>query len=163
MKRIITILIMVMALTFCASAQNSVKLYDEKANPLEQIDSALKTAKKSGKYVICQVGGNWCVWCTRFADFITKDSEINQIVKDNFVYIHIDYDKKKPHNAEMNERLGNAGRFGFPCMVVLDANGKVLHIQDSSFLEEDKSYNKAKVLRFFKSWTPAAVTTPASR
>lgn len=60
MKRIITILIMVMALTFCASAQNSVKLYDEKANPLEQIDSALKTAKKSGKYVICQVGGNWC-------------------------------------------------------------------------------------------------------
>ena len=41
--------------------------------------------------------------------------------------------------------------------VVLDANGKVLHTQDSSFLEEDKGYSEKKVLRFFKNWTPAAV------
>jgi hypothetical protein len=41
--------------------------------------------------------------------------------------------------------------------VVLDATGKVLHIQDSSFLEEGKGYNKEKVLRFFKNWTPKAL------
>ena len=52
---------------------------------------------------------------------------------------------------------GNPARFGFPVFVVLDANGKVLHTQDSSFLEEDKGYSEKKVLRFFKNWTPAAV------
>lgn len=57
----------------------------------------------------------------------------------------------------MMKRLGNPARFGFPVFVVLDSNGKVLHIQDSSFLEEDKSYSEKKVLRFFKNWTPAAV------
>jgi hypothetical protein len=41
--------------------------------------------------------------------------------------------------------------------VVLDKNGKVLHIQDSSFLEEGQGYSKEKVLRFFKSWTPKAL------
>jgi hypothetical protein len=41
--------------------------------------------------------------------------------------------------------------------VVLDETGKVLHIQDSSFLEEGKGYNEEKVLRFLKSWTPQAI------
>jgi len=41
--------------------------------------------------------------------------------------------------------------------VVLDDNGKVIHIQDSSFLEEGQGYSQDKVLRFFKSWIPQAV------
>ena len=55
------------------------------------------------------------------------------------------------------KRLNNCGRFGFPVFVVLDEEGRVIHIQDSSFLEEGQSYNQEKVLRFFKNWTPKAV------
>ena len=40
---------------------------------------------------------------------------------------------------------------------VLDDEGKVIHMQDSSFLEEGQGYNQSKVLRFFKNWTPKAV------
>ena len=54
-------------------------------------------------------------------------------------------------------RLDNCGRFGFPVFVVLDDAGKVIHIQDSSSLEEGQWYNKEKVLRFFKNWTLQAV------
>ena len=57
----------------------------------------------------------------------------------------------------MLQRLSNPERFGFPVFVVLDDMGKVIHIQDSSFLEEGEGYNKEKVLRFFKNWTPQAV------
>ena len=38
-------------------------------------------------------------------------------------------------------------------------NGKVMHIQDSSFLEEGQGYNQEKVLRFFKGWTPKSIET----
>ena len=55
------------------------------------------------------------------------------------------------------KRLGSPQRFGFPVFVVLDQAGNVLHIQDSSFLEEDKGYSKEKTLRFFKAWAPQAV------
>ena len=55
------------------------------------------------------------------------------------------------------QRLNNAGRFGFPVLVVLDEQGNVIHIQDSALLEEGKGYNQQKVLRFFQNWTPAAV------
>ena len=135
------------------------KVYNEQINPLEQIDQAVARAKSEGKYVICQVGGNWCPWCLRFADFITNDSTINAVIEQNFVYIHTNYHPRKASEVgkALMKRLNNAGRFGFPVFVVLNGQGKVLHIQDSSFLEEGKSYNQAKVLRFLKNWTPQAV------
>ena len=135
------------------------KVYNEQINPLEQIDQALLQARAEGKFVICQVGGNWCPWCLRFADFITNDSTINALIEQNFVYIHSNYHPRKAGEVgkALMKRLNNPGRFGFPVFVVLDENGNVLHIQDSSFLEEGKSYNKEKVLNFFKNWTPKAV------
>ncbi len=163
MKKILTIVVLAVALfTTALNAQEQTalkKVYNEEINPLEQIDQALVQAQAEGKFVICQVGGNWCIWCLRFADFIANDSTINSVIEQNFVYIHVNYHPRKAGEVgkALMKRLNNAGRFGFPVFVVLDEQGNILHIQDSSFLEEDKSYNQEKVLRFFKNWTPKAV------
>lgn len=160
-KWMITCLLVCVSLL--ANAQGLKKVYDENVNPLEQINQALATARSEGKYVICQVGGNWCPWCLRFADFITNDSTISKLVADNFVYIHVNYNPaeddavKVQRGKAMMQRLNNPRRFGFPVFVVLNGEGNVLHIQDSSFLEEGKSYNQQNVIRFFKNWTPKAV------
>lgn len=132
------------------------KVYDEKIDPMVQIDAALKKAKSKHQYVICQVGGNWCPWCLRFADFIKKDAEISQFIASNYQYIHVNYPRQGAARQLM-DRLGNPGRFGYPVFVVLGKDGSVLHIQDSSFLEEGQGYNQGKVLRFLKCWTPSAV------
>ena len=159
MKKILTLAILaVLALGVNAQLK---KVYDETINPMEQIDKAIAQAGEQGKFVICQVGGNWCPWCLRFADFITTDEEIAKVVDDNFVYIHVNYNPRNSSNETrdkaMLQRLGNPGRFGYPVFVVLDTKGNVIHIQDSSFLEEGKGYNKEKVLRFFNAWTPKVV------
>ena len=164
MKKVLFIITM-LAVTVCTMTVNAQeqtalkKVYNEDINPLEQIDQAILQAQAEGKFVICQVGGNWCPWCLRFADFITNDSTINSVIEQNFVYIHANYHPRKAGEVgqALMKRLNNAGRFGFPVFVVLDGQGNVLHIQDSSFLEEGKGYNKEKVLRFFQNWTPAAV------
>ena len=163
MKRII-IAFIAFLLAFAVEAQTELKkVYNEDVNPIEQIDQALVKAKSEGKFVICQVGGNWCPWCLRFADFITNDTTIRNVVAENFEYIHVNYDPRKSLGAEKMEqgkalmkRLNNAGRFGFPVLVVLDEEGRVVHIQDSGLLEEGKGYNQEKVLRFFNGWTPKA-------
>ena len=159
------ILLLVAIFATTVNAQTALKkVYNEDINPLEQIDQTLVKAKANGKFVVCQVGGNWCPWCLRFADFITNDATISKLIGDNFEYIHVNYNPRKSEGAEkaaqaaaLMARLDNCGRFGFPVFVVLDDAGKVLHIQDSSFLEEGQGYNKEKVLRFFKNWTPKAV------
>ena len=120
--------------------------------------------------MICQVGGNWCPWCLLFADFITNDTTISKVINDNFEYIHVNYkprksndEAKQQQDAALMKRLNNCGRFGYPVFVVLDEEGKVIHIQDSGLLEEGKGYNKDKVLQFFKNWTPKAVTSGVRR
>ncbi len=159
-------LVAVAALVAVAQEQQSQplpKVYDEQIDPLEQIDAAVARAAAEGKFVICQVGGNWCPWCLRFADFITRDEAISQLIADNYVYVHVNYNPRVSDEASVAlgkrvlARLGNPARFGFPVFVVLDGEGRVMHIQDSVFLEEGKGYNQEKTLRFFQSWTPAAL------
>ena len=165
MKKKMILLLSAVCFMLTMNAQTALKkVYDESVNPIEQIDQAVAKAKSEGKFVVCQVGGNWCPWCLRFADFITNDSTISNVIEQNFVYIHVNYNPRKSEGAEkeaqakaMLQRLNNPARFGFPVFVVLDDEGKVIHIQDSSFLEEGKGYNQGKVLRFFKNWTPKAV------
>lgn len=165
MKRLLITAILMLMTVMTITAQTALKkVYNENIDPMEQIDKALVKAKANGKYVVCQVGGNWCPWCLRFADFAEKNQAVNKVINDNFVYIHVNYNPRKAGGeeatkkaAKLMQRLDNPARFGFPVFVVLDANGKVLHTQDSSFLEEEKSYSEKKVLRFFNNWTPAAV------
>lgn len=132
------------------------KVYDEKIDPMSQIDLALDEARASGRYVICQVGGNWCPWCLKFAKFIKDNEDIATVVKENFVYIHINTSKNRK-NPEALRRLGNPGRFGYPVLVILDDEGRVMHIQNSAYLEQDKSYDHQKVLEFFLNWTRKAI------
>ena len=165
MRKRIMLFMLAVCFALTTNAQNSPKkVYDEAINPIEQINQALSKAKFEAKYVICQVGGNWCPWCLRFADFITNDTTISKVIDENFVYIHGNYNPRRSEGEEktllakqMLKRLNNPERFGFPVFVVLDDEGKVIHIQDSSFLEEGQGYNQEKVLRFFKNWTPKAV------
>lgn len=160
-------IVLLIAILFSLSSDAQMaqkKVYNEDIDPIEQIDQAVAKAKSEGNFVICQVGGNWCPWCLRFADFITKDTTITKVINENFEYIHVNYNPRKSQGEEkqaqgkaLMKRLDNCGRFGFPVFVVLDEEGKVVHIQDSSFLEEGKSYSQEKVLRFFKNWTPQTV------
>ena len=165
MKKRIASIFACMLIALSVSAQNALKkVYDEDINPIEQVEKAVATAKSEGKFVLCQVGGNWCPWCLIFADFAETDSVVNNTINDNFIYRHVNYNPRKieSNKAELAkalmERLGNPARFGFPVFVVLDGEGKVLHIQDSSFLEEGKGYSQQKVVRFLKNWTPAALS-----
>lgn len=159
------VIIMAILFSVAVNAQTTLKkVYNEDINPIEQIDQAIVKAKAEGKHVVCQVGGNWCIWCLRFTDFITKDTSISQFIDENFVYIHVNYNPKKSEGeakaqqaAALMKRLNNCGRFGFPVFVILDHEGNVIHIQDSSFLEEGEGYDKEKVMRFFKNWTPDAI------
>ena len=161
-KFFLTLLTALLVVT--ANAQGLKKVYDETINPIEQIDQAVAKARSEGKFVVCQVGGNWCPWCLRFADFITNDTTISKVISENFEYVHVNYNPRRSGGelqqqqaAALMKRLENCGRFGFPVFVVLDEEGKVIHIQDSSFLEEGQGYHQEKVLRFFKNWTPKAV------
>ena len=93
-----------------------------------------------------------------FAQFATTDTAIAPLIKEEFIYIHVNYSKDNK-NPEAMEYLGNPARFGFPVFVILNDEGRPIHIQESASLEEGKGYDRKKVKNFLSLWTKKAVTT----
>jgi thiol:disulfide interchange protein len=137
-------------------ANDSTKLYDPKANVEKDVAVALAKAKKEGKHVLLQIGGNWCVWCYRFNSFALLDPELKNILNNNYVVYHLNYSPENK-NLDYLKKLGFPQRFGFPVLVVLDAYGNRLNTQDSSLLEKGNGYDKEKVKAFLENWSPLAL------
>lgn len=154
MKKLLLFFALTMGLTYGMQAQ--VKVYDENIDAMEQIQQAVEEARASGRYVMCQVGGNWCPWCVLFAKFAQTDSVIAPLMEENYVYIHVNYSKQNK-NLEAMKYLGNPGRFGYPAFVVLNEKGEPIHIQESESLEEGKGYSRKRVEKFLRLWNKKAV------
>jgi thioredoxin-related protein len=158
-----TLIFLALLLSFTAvNAQETKKLYDPTLDGMKQIKDAVALAAKDGKHVLIQYGGNWCSWCIKFDAFCKADTSITRTITSNYIPVKMNYDPTNK-NEEANAYLGNPMRFGFPVFIILDGKGKVIHIQDSSLLEEGPGYNKQKVSGFFSQWTPAAIIPQVSK
>lgn len=131
-------------------------LYDPAADAEKDIAYAVMVAKSQNKHVLIQAGGNWCVWCLRFDDFVKKDSAINAVIKSNYIVYHLNWSKEN-ENKKTFAKYGFAQRFGFPVFIILNGKGERIHTQNSEYLEEGKSYSKPRVTGFLEMWTARAV------
>lgn len=131
-------------------------LYFPEVSVEAQLEEALAIAKAEGKHILLQIGGNWCVWCYRFQDFIESDSSLTLLVNEGYVPLHINYSRENM-NEEWMASWGYPQRFGFPVFVILDSEGERIHTQNSAYLEEGKSYAPKAVGDFLTHWTPVAL------
>ncbi|OHX68304.1 thioredoxin family protein [Flammeovirga pacifica] len=160
MKKTIQFFTIVLILTLSLDTFAQTEKYDPHADAMDDIQTAIQTASKEGKHVFVKVGGNWCGWCKRYAQFTHEDAEISKLMTDNYVKVLVNWsnDNKNPKTMEY---LGFPQRFGYPVFVILNAQGSVLHIQNSAYLESGKGYDKQKIMSFLQGWTAKAVN-PAS-
>lgn len=153
-KTIIIIFINIVFLNY--SYSQKIKIYDVNIDTNVQFEDALKIAKTENKHLMLQIGGNWCSWCIKFHQFYKNDSELDSFLNANYVIINVDYSPKK--DQRLFTKLEYPQRFGFPVFVVTDFNGRRIHTQNSWYLEDGKdSYDKKKVMSFFKNWTPKSI------
>lgn len=130
------------------------KPYNEKENAEKKIAALVKKANKENKNIILQAGGNWCIWCLRFNNFLQTTPELKTIVNENYIYYHLNYSPKNK-NEKIFAKYGNPGeKYGYPVFIILDKNGKQIHTQESGSLEEGKGYSLEKVKTFFEAWKP---------
>ncbi|WP_461638109.1 thioredoxin family protein [Labilibaculum euxinus] len=132
------------------------KPYDQSLNGKEEIAKAVSKAKKEGKHVLLQIGGNWCPWCIKMHNYLSTDTTLNKLVEDNYIFLEVNYSKENK-NLDALAELGYPQRFGFPVMIVLNGEGERLHTQNTGNLEQDKAYNFEKVKSFLYNWRPDAL------
>lgn len=152
---IITCLFITSASLF--SQTEPVQIYNPDANAREDIAKALQIAKDENKHVLLQIGGNWCPWCVKLHGLETSDPQIDSLLQADYVRVLVNIPKEKDkRDYDLLASLENPQRFGFPVLVVLNQEGKRIHTQDSWYLEQDKDYNREKLVQFFKMWNVAA-------
>jgi thioredoxin-related protein len=155
---LLSFVVLVMIGNAFAQDLKKFNLYKPADDAEASIAKAVKEAKATGKHVFIQIGGNWCIWCARFNDLLLKEHSLDSITSASYVTYHLNYSKENT-NEKLLAKYGYPQRFGFPVFLILDGDGKLIHTQNSSYLEEgypSKEYKKEAVLGFFKDWSTAA-------
>lgn len=156
MKLILLLFALLACSTGLLHAQEKSQLYNPKADAAQDLQSALNKAVKEHKNVLVQVGGNWCIWCTRFNATVKNNDTLSGLMTKNYVTVHLNYSPENK-NEVMLAKLDFPQRFGFPVFVILDAKGNRIHTQNSAYLEAGKGYDNSKIAGFLEQWSPAAI------
>ena len=120
-----------------------VKASDLDAMQIEWIDNhdkGIALARQTGKPAVVVLYADWCAFCKRLFTESLQDPRVREL-KDRFVWIKINSDAN-PGFKEMY------GQNGFPLIILLDSEGKVIHKIDGfrdalAFREELMASSKA--------------------
>ncbi|MDD5073038.1 MAG: thioredoxin family protein [Candidatus Omnitrophica bacterium] len=82
------------------------------------LQDALKAAKSQGKPVMIDFYTDWCGWCKKLDSDTYSDPKVNA-ASAKFICVKINADKEK----DLTNKYGVSG---FPTIIFLDSNGKVL-------------------------------------
>lgn len=130
------------------------KPYDPKANAEQDIQALIARAKKEKKNIMIQAGGNWCIWCLRFNNYVQTTPELKDLVDKNYLYYHLNYSPDNKNEKVFGKYINLKEQQFYPFFIILDKNGKKIHVQQSDVLEEGKGYSLEKVKTFFEKWKP---------
>lgn len=129
-----------------------VVTYDPARDADKDIKEALAEAMRTNKRVLLEVGGLWCVWCRHMDNFFEKQRDVLAYREKYFVTLKVNY-SDEVKNEDVLSRYPKIK--GYPHIFVLDADGSLLHSQDTGELEEGKGYNLDKFTEFLKTWATA--------
>lgn len=98
----------------------------------DNLTEALAKAKAEGKYVyICFSGSDWCYWCKKLEEEVLSQPAFVDAVKGDYELVYIDSPRDgsvlSEHAKANNKKLTEQYRItGFPTVVVLDGNGRIV-------------------------------------
>ncbi len=142
--------IAVVVVFFCGCAkEESAEKFDPARDAAGDVAKAVALAKAQDKRVIVDVGGEWCSWCHLLDNFIASNDDVKSLVDSRYVWVKVNYSKENKNEAFLSRWPKVAG---YPHLFVLDADGKLLHSQDTGELEGGRSYDKAKFVAFVQRW-----------
>jgi thioredoxin-related protein len=137
------------AASLSAAGSSEVLEFDPKRNAAADVRGAVASAKRDGKRVLLEVGGNWCSFCKVLDRFFDKNPELMAFRQKNFVYVKINFSEEN-RNLEALESYPQVR--GFPHFFVLDGKGELVRSQRVALLGDNTGYDPDRFLAFMKAF-----------
>lgn len=127
------------------------KPYNEAANATAAVDAAFARAKKNGKRVLIDLGGNWCGDCIVLAN-IMQLKEMKPFLAQHFEIVTVDvgrFDK----NLQIPARFGITTRLqGVPSVIIAEPNGTFVNEGKISALSDARHMTPQGVADWLAQW-----------
>lgn len=138
----------------------SVILFNNGFSQSNTFEEALKSAKEQNKKVIVDVYTDWCGWCKKMDREAYSNSDIKEIIEDNFVFVKL--------NAEGSDVINYKGKrytcselaayfqvSGYPTTIFLTSDGNIIeYLYDKFKMNNLPGYYNAsdfkKMLQYIK-------------
>lgn len=163
MKRFVILLLLFVFGSFVGGAQSKnsgakIKTvafkrekFDATRNPAADLQTAITKAKKQNKRIILDVGGEWCSWCIHMDKFFAMHKDLAKLRDKNYVWLKVNMSEEN----ENKEFLANyPAAAGYPHLYVLEKDGTLVQSQNTSELEEGKTYNLKVFTDFLRKYAP---------
>lgn len=103
----------------------------EKAAWLTSLSEAKAEAARRQVPILADFSGSdWCGWCIKLDKEVFSTETFQNYASSNLVLLLVDFPRSSPQSAEVkkqnNELAEKFGIEGFPTIMLLDAEGKVL-------------------------------------
>jgi thiol:disulfide interchange protein len=142
--------------TITDSTQKSqvIEKFDPTRNAANDIQLAISMAHETGKRVLLDVGGEWCIWCHRLDSLFLFHRELRIFRDEHYVHVKVNVSKENKNEKVL---ASYPQVTGYPHLFILEEDGKLIKSQDTGELEYPKDYfvkghDKDKVFAFLKKW-----------
>ena len=126
--------------------------YDEKADAGRQVEAARQRARRSGKRLLIDFGGNWCPDCRILAGTI-EQTELKPFIDRKFEFVAVDVGgKDRGRNQDVAARYGLKIQ-GVPALVVVDPRtDKVLNRDQVTALADARHMSPQGLADYVARW-----------
>jgi thiol:disulfide interchange protein len=128
--------------------------FDPARDAQADVARAVAQANAEGKRVIVDVGGEWCTWCHVMDRFIAVHPDVRALIDARYVWVKVNVSPENRNEALLSRWPSISG---YPHLFVLDADGTLLHSQNTGALEAGKGYDKAKFLALLRRFAAERV------
>ena len=126
----------------------TVAAYDVDRDPAADLSMTINKAQQQQKRILVQVGGDWCNWCGRLAQFMRKRERVRTLLDQHFLIMKVASQSKHADAFLANYPKINA----YPFVYVLSPAGELLHAQDMEELELGDGYDEEAFVDFLNAW-----------
>ena len=146
MKRLI--LISALLLSFNTWAITDFKPYDESVVAAEEIAKALGIAKSNNKYILLQMGGNWCPDCRTLGEYFSRP-DIKKWLDERVILVSVDVGEWD-RNLDIVEEYGNPISEGIPALVLLNPDNEVIFATLAGELASARDMSKNDLIQWLE-------------